>query len=269
MLNNHYHIIIRLTRLFTVGLLCWTEVGLGQSTTANETHLLVATAANFRQAITALKPLLEGEDLHLTLVFSATGSLFQQARLGAPFDVFLAADSIRPKALEAEGLTLPNSRHIYAQGQLALWSRQAGLDLRILLEAPTGRIAIAKPKLAPYGKATQQCLQSLSLWGKLSKNIVWGRNINQAFLLAASGQAVAAFVSVAQIATLQGGVDLGSVWRIPATCHTPIEQQVVALARTDYPQAAHKLIRRLLSQESQQIIESFGYISRTSNRVEQ
>ena len=260
---------LRLAQLFTAGLLYWAEVSLGQSTADNRTHLLVATAANFRQAITALRPLLERDDLRLTLVFAATGSLFQQARLGAPFDVFLAADSIRPQSLEADGWTLPNSRHSYAQGQLALWSRQADLDLRILLEAPAGRIALANPKLAPYGKAAQQCLQALDLWDSLSENIVWSRNINQTFLLAASGQAVAAFVSVAQVSALQDGIGLGSLWRIPTTCHAPIEQQVVALARTDYPQAARKLIKRLLSHESQQLIEGFGYISRTNNRPKQ
>lgn len=233
---------------------------------ADQVELRVATAANFRHALLALKPILEGGNMKLTIISASTGSLFQQILRGAPFDLFLAADSFRPIALEANSMIASNSRRTYAYGRLVLWSREQGVDPKSLLTDPGSRIALADPRLAPYGRAARESLESLQLWELVEERLVWGRNINQAFLFAVSGQAQVALVSAAQVALYRKNNNQGgSVWYIPNNHYSPIEQQVVVLARSAHPKSAWVFAERLLSKEAQALIAQLGYISNDTN----
>ena len=115
--------------------------------------------------------------------------MFIQIQHGAPFDVFIAADSLRPMRLEQQGLTLAISRHTYAHGQLALLSMDSTsslTDLKDLLTHSSQRFAIANPDTAPYGKAAKQTLEHLGLWQQYQNKLVVGININQNFFSSAN-----------------------------------------------------------------------------------
>lgn len=224
----------------------------------SKVSLKIAVATNFRQMMITLKPLLAGEDLQLVLVSAATGALYQQILHGAPFDVLLAADAKRPALLEAEGLIVPGTRYTYAFGQLVLWSRQADIDVKTLLNETSAYLAIADPRLAPYGKAAMETLESLGRWQAFSGRLVQGRDVGQTLLFAVSGQAAAAFVSRAQFAQSKESL-AGSVWHVPPSCHQPIRQQAVVLARSQQRAAAQRFVERLLGHDSQQLIRQSGY----------
>lgn len=222
-------------------------------------ELTVAVAANFAQTLRALVAAFEQETGHqVNLVVGSSGKHYAQIRHGAPFDVFFAADVARPARLEQEGLTATDSRFTYAEGRLVLWSPEPGrVDAKgaLLKSGNTGYLAIANPKLAPYGKAAQSVLQHLNLWQVVQNTLVQGENVAQTLHFVESGAADMGFVAVAQVQQPDGTIP-GSYWLVPSSLHPPIEQQAVILNPSPAATALMKFVR---SPRGRDIIESYGY----------
>ncbi|MGS2723042.1 molybdate ABC transporter substrate-binding protein [Porticoccus sp. GXU_MW_L64] len=229
----------------------------------------VAVASNFMAAAKALKADFERRTDHrINLVAGSTGKHYAQIINGAPFDVFLAADARRPQLLEQQGRALQGSRFSYAIGQLVLWSAaEHSVDGkgRVLTAGEFNRLAIANPKLAPYGRAAQQVLENTrSLQRDDSGKLLRGENINQAFQFVHSGNADLGFVALSQLKALAkntNGHIPGSYWLVPNNFYDPIKQQ--ALQLTDHP-AAGVFLAYLKSPAGRQLIASFGYRLPTS-----
>jgi len=194
----------------------------------------------------------------LTLIFGSTGKLYAQITHGAPFDVFLAADSERPERLEQEGRTIGESRFTYAIGRLVLWSPQPDLvddGGRILERGGFRHLAIANPQLAPYGMAARDVLQERGLWERLGPRLVLGENISQAFQFVQSGNAELGFVAWSQV--YERGEPLsGSAWFVPQDLYRAIEQQGVLLRDTA---AGRNLMRFMRGEAALNIIGNHGY----------
>jgi molybdate transport system substrate-binding protein len=230
--------------------------------TARADTLRVAVAANFLDAFTKLGRAFRTVQGH-TLVASvgSTGQLYAQITQGAPFDLFLSADTERPRALEASGLTLHGSRFIYATGTLVLWTPKPSIaDPRSLLPRLT-HIAVADPKTAPYGAAAQRVLVALGHWERLrgQGKVVTGASIAQAHQLAASGAVDCAFVALSQVLGLDGRIP-GSFWRVPSELSGNLDQAAVALKRTTKPALALQFLRWLRTDpEARRILLASGY----------
>jgi molybdate transport system substrate-binding protein len=191
------------------------------------------------------------------LVFGATGAFYTQIRSGAPFDVLLAADDETPARLEKEGAAVAGSRFTYATGRLALWSAKPGIvdnEGEILKRGSFDRIAIANPKLAPYGKAAMETMQKLGVSDRLRPRIVQGENISQTYQFVATGNATIGFVAASQIVDHQG-----SAWIVPERLHEPIKQDAVLLAKGKDNEAALALMKFLKGDKARAIIRSYGY----------
>ncbi len=219
----------------------------------------VAVSSNFIGAMRAIVERFENKTAdQVTLIFGATGKHYAQIHNGAPFDIFFAADSDRPQRLEKEGIAVHGSRFTYAYGKVVLWSPIAGY-----LESGADRLstqsfrylAVANPKLAPYGKAAFEVLDQLGLWATLSTKIVRGENIGQTYQFVQSGNAELGFIALSQIQRPGFAIE-GSLWRVPEALYTPIEQQAVVIK--DSP-ASQRFISFVKSDEAQEIIHGFGY----------
>ena len=155
--------------------------------------LSVAVASNFSETLKRLEPHFAAATGHeLRISTASSGKLYAQIVHGAPYDLFLSADSERPARLEIDGLAVEGSRMTYALGALLLWmpgGKPGEEPLRTLSSGNFGRLAIANPKTAPYGRAAREVLESLQLWNKLQGKLVRGENVSQAFQFAASGGA--------------------------------------------------------------------------------
>ncbi len=222
----------------------------------------VAVASNFTAPMKVLAQAFERDTGHpLTLAFGATGQFYAQIRNGAPFAVLLSADDETPLKLEREGLAVAGTRLTYATGRLALWSRQPGLvdpQGQVLRTGRFDKLAIANPKLAPYGAAALQTLQALGLHERLTPKLVEGANVTQAYQFAASGNAALAFVAVAQVFE-NGQLREGSAWVVPDTLHEPLAQDAVLLKVGQNNPAAAALLQYLRTEKAQAIIRSYGY----------
>ena len=222
----------------------------------------VAVASNFTAPMKVLAQAFERDTGHpLTLAFGATGQFYAQIRNGAPFAVLLSADDETPLKLEREGWAVAGTRLTYATGRLALWSRQPGLvdpQGQVLRTGRFDKLAIANPKLAPYGAAALQTLQALGLHERLTPKLVEGANVTQAYQFAASGNAALAFVAVAQVFE-NGQLREGSAWVVPDTLHEPLAQDAVLLKVGQNNPAAAALLQYLRTEKAQAIIRSYGY----------
>ena len=235
---------------------------LALSAAAQAEVVQIAVAANFTAPARALAEIFARTTGHeAKLSFGASGAFYTQIKNGAPFDILLAADDERPIRLEKEGDTVPGSRFTYTIGQLVLWSAKPGLvdgEGAVLKGGNFNKIAIANPKLAPYGAAAVETMDKLGLAAALTPKLVTGESIGQTYNFIATGNAELGFVALAQV--LDGGkMKSGSMWVVPAKYHAPIIQDAVILKRAAANPAAKAWMALMRSPNTQDFIRSYGY----------
>jgi len=224
--------------------------------------LRVAVASNFLLPLEAIaRAYADQGGASLRISAGATGQHYAQIINGAPFDVFLAADQARPQRLLDEGFALPDSQMTYALGRLVLW---AGANAELpssglggLVEQMPRRLAIASPRLAPYGAAAQQALQATGQWEALRPLIVEGKNISQTLHLLATGNASHALVAASF--TVAANRPPGEWVLIDESLYEPIRQDAVILKSARDPAEAQRFLAFLQGAAAQEILQRFGY----------
>lgn len=230
-------------------------------------EVTVAVAANFTAPMQKIAKAFELDTGHKALLaFGATGKFYAQINNGAPFAVLLSADDETPARLEKEGLAMAGSRFTYATGRLALWSKQPKLvdDQGDVLRGKNleavgiYKIAMADPKLAPYGAAAMEVMEKMGVQAHVTPKLVQGESIGQTYQFVSTENAQLGFVALSQI-SIEGRVTQGSAWVIPQNLHTPLKQDAVLLKAGKDNAAAHALLRYLQSDTAKAIIRSHGY----------
>jgi molybdate transport system substrate-binding protein len=225
---------------------------------------LVAVAANFTKPMTEIAAEFEKSTGHSAkLSFGSTGKFVSQMENGGPFEVLLAADETGPQKLLQDGLAVPGSEFIYALGKLVLWSATPGTvddQGKILSVGGFKHLALADPKLAPYGAAAVEVLKKMGLKEKLQPLIVQGENIAQTYQFISTANAELGFVALSQVIDINSGkIGSGSGWIIPNSDYTPIRQGAVLLKKGVENPAAQALLDYLKSAPALAIIKKYGY----------
>lgn len=218
----------------------------------------VAVAANFTNAATEIAAAFAQATGHeAVLSFGATSHFYTQIKQGAPFEVFLAADNIRPAQAIAEGLGVEGTVFTYAIGQLVLYSRDMNLVLgpETLQANQFQKIAIANPETAPYGVAAMETMRSLGVFEALQPKIVRGQNIGQAYQFVESGNAELGFLALGQVAQSEAG----SRWLVPPELYTPIRQDAVLLKNGEANPVAAAFLDFLQGEPASAIMVRYGY----------
>jgi molybdate transport system substrate-binding protein len=222
----------------------------------------VAVAANFALALERIAGGFSAASGHtLKISAGATGKFHSQIVAGAPFEVLIAADDETPKKLVGEGHAVAGSNFTYAIGKLVLWSARPGFvddQGAVLGSGRFVHLAIANPKVAPYGEAALQVLAARGLAQALAPKLVTGQSIAQAFQFVSTGNAELGFVALSQVA-VPGKPVVGSYWRVPQQLYGEIRQDAVLLKPGADNPAAKALLVYLKSPAAQQLIRSFGY----------
>ena len=236
-------------------------MGLSGIHTAMAENVQIAVAANFAVPMQKIANQFQQATGHRAILSSgSTGKFYTQIKNGAPFDVFLSADTATPERLERENETVSGSRYTYAIGKLVLWSPQSNFVDKMGQALITGRydhIAIANPKVAPYGMAAQHTMQKLNLWFNLQSKLVQGENIGQTHQFVETGNAELGFVALSQIQS--DGKISGSYWLVPQKLYSSLEQQAVLLNKARDNAAAKAFMSFLKSTSTRNVIKSYGY----------
>ncbi len=223
----------------------------------------VAVASNFAKTAQDLVAAFTREtDIPVRISHGSTGKLYAQIVNGAPFDVFLAADSRRPLLLQESGLIVAGTRQTYATGSLVLWSGDArlrGQDCRAVLErGEYTRLALANPATAPYGAAAREFLIGAGRWDEASERAVFGENIAQTLHFVATGNATLGFIAKSQL--MDTALPKATcAWLVPTGTHAPLHQQSVVLKRSSGNDGAARFSGFLSTPAAKKIIRGQGY----------
>lgn len=222
----------------------------------------MAVASNFlvpMQEIAAAFELETGNTIHLAS--GSSGRLYAQIINGAPYHAFFSADQEKPAKLIEEGLGEAGSLFTYATGSIVLWSLEDDTDpYEALINNRISRLAMANPRLAPYGMASMQILESLGLTGVFDNKSVLGENINQAYQFVMTGNADAGFIALSQL-SVEYELPAGRGWIVPPNLYDPIRQDAVLLSNENNKSVANDFLDYMRRPEVKDMIERFGYIT--------
>jgi len=235
-----------------IGVLLFACIAALFSATSEATPLRVAVAANFKSTLITLTETYV--DQEIDIIAGSTGMLYSQIRNGAPFDIFLAADSLHPRLLEQANFAEPGSRFTYAIGQLVFWMpKHKETVSQSMFLAFDAAIAVANPKLAPYGQAAMVLINKFK---PEHKALLYGNNVTHTFQFVDSGIVASGFISLAQVKDRSPAT---SWWLVPMSEYPMIEQQAIVL-KNHHPGAEH-FARFLQSELARRSITDAGYLT--------
>ena len=228
---------------------------------ARADEVSIAVAANFTAPMQKIAAEFEKDSGHkVVAAFGSTGKFYAQIKNGAPFEVLLTADDETPTRLVTENAAVAGTQFTYAVGKLVLWAaKPAVVDAagEVLKKGDFEHIALANPKLAPYGAAAIQAMKALGVYEALAAKVVTAENITQSYQFISTGNAQLGFVALSQV--LKDGKIEGSAWLVPAKLYQPIRQDAVILEKGKGKPAAEALMKFLKSDKAKAVIRSYGY----------
>ena len=232
---------------------------------ANAQKVTVAVAANMQYPMNALKEKFEAQTgIKVEVILGSSGKFTQQIQESAPYDVFISADTSYPQTLYSKGFATATPK-IYARGLLVLWSTTPGIkpakDLKLLTAENIKKIAVANPKIAPYGVAAEQAMKYYNLYDQVKDKLVFGENITQTnqFILSQSADIGFTAKSVVLSDEMKGK---GAWVDLDQKAYSPIAQAAVVLkhgAETN-KDASEKFYNYLYSKTAKEIFKRFGYL---------
>ncbi len=225
-------------------------------------ELTVAAAAGLTPAFQEIGALFEQQTgIRVVFNFGSTGQLAQQIERGAPIDLFYAANKSFIEELNRNGLVIPETLEIYAQGRLTLWTRpdspRKPERVEDLVTPEYTRIAIANPEHAPYGQAAKEALQRAGIWEAVEPRLVYGENVAQTLTLADTGNVDVAVAALSL--SVQGN---GSWTLVPAELHPdhPLIQMAAAIEGTPREAEARQFIAFVNGPDGHAIMKKYGFI---------
>ncbi|HJV47770.1 MAG TPA: molybdate ABC transporter substrate-binding protein [Geothrix sp.] len=231
-------------------------------------RLAIAAAADLQFALTEVKTAFvkAHPEIDVAITYGSSGNFYTQLTQGAPFDLFLSADSAYPKKLVAAGQADGSTAFLYSRGRLALWVRKDSpipveqLGMKALLHPSARKVAMANPRHAPYGRAAEAALTGLGMMEFLRPRLVFGENIAQTAQFVQSGAADIGILALS-LAKAPAMARAGRFWEVPQDAHPPLDQGGVILNRAPNRAAALAFRDLLRSREGTAILRRYGFLA--------
>jgi molybdenum ABC transporter molybdate-binding protein len=225
-------------------------------------QLHLGAAASFKPAAAALISAFNQQtNSNVKLSSASSGKLFSQALNGAPFDIILFADSKHSLLAEDMEIAAASSRFNYAIGEVALVSRGRQCLSLNSTQFDGASLAIANPKIAPYGLAAKQVMHNIGLDQIANLRLITAENAAQVLHFFATKNVDHIITSSALIQQwlARNPAAQVSYCPVPATSYDAIVHQGVIVAQTDNQKLAVTLVNFILSKQGQTIINTLGY----------
>jgi molybdate transport system substrate-binding protein len=222
--------------------------------------LVVSAASDLTPAFQEVGRLFEQRDgTRVIFNFGSTGQLTQQIEQGAPVDLFAAANVSFIEGLERKGLVVPDTKALYAQGRITLWTRADGAPkperIEDLARPEFRKVAIANPEHAPYGVAAREALQAAGVWEAVERKLVYGENVSQTLQYAESGNVDAAVVALSLSTQSRGRWVL-----VPAELHGPLNQALAVVKGAKHEAEARRFAAFVNSAEGRGVMRRYGFV---------
>jgi molybdate transport system substrate-binding protein len=225
----------------------------------------VAAASNLKPALDEIARLFQAKHpgVEVKTTFGASGTFFAQIANGAPFDLFLSADSEYPAKVVEQGLA-DGEAFPYAFGKLVVWVPRGskidleGRGLAALADPSVKKVAIANPQVAPYGRAARSAMEKAGILGALKDRIVMGQSVNQAAQFAQTEAAQAAFLPLS-LASIPPLSEQGRSWLVPPALYPRVEQAGVVIRGTRQPDLARDLAAFIRGDAARKVLARYGY----------
>jgi molybdate transport system substrate-binding protein len=246
---------IRLATLFTA-LVFFSGGAFAQTAT-------VAVAANMKDAFAEILMASQSSGKpEVKVVYGSSGNFATQIMNGAPFNLFIAADEKFPLELFNKGRTIDEGA-VYAIGKLTIITQKSSgitfsdnkLDIAKAISR-ANKVAIAKPELAPYGRAAVQYLKAEGLWDIAKDKLVYADNIGAATTYVVSGAADIGFTALS-LAKSPEVVRQTSFLLVDPMLYEPIKQRMVLMKGA--PPQAVDLYRFMQGAQAKAIMQKYGY----------
>jgi len=223
----------------------------------------IAVASNMKDAFMAIEHEFKiSNKADFRVVYGSSGNITAQILNGAPFSLFISADESYPLELFKRKVASDKGR-VYAIGKIALLSNTSkgialGTSKADIANAiqKANKIAIAKPELAPYGKAAVDYLKAQGLWDAAKQKLVYGDNISIASMYVASGAADIGFTALS-LALSPEIAKKTQYLALNPTSYEPIQQRMILLQNPT--PVATALYQFMQSPKAQAILRSNGY----------
>jgi molybdate transport system substrate-binding protein len=233
------------------------------ATSQDKDRILIGAASDLKFAldsvITRYVEQYSGDKVDVA--YSSSGKLFEQIAHGAPYDLFFSADKEYPARLKMKGLVI-GQLYTYGVGRIVLWSKKIDPNkdaMESVLDPAIGKISMANPLHAPYGKRAEEALTYYGLHEKVSSRLVFGENISQAAQFITSGAADVGIIALSLATSPAMQKENGNYFLIPAVAHSPLEQAFVLLTNAKGNSAAITFKDFMLSDEAKRILRHFGF----------
>ena len=224
----------------------------------------VAAAADLKFALDAVAARLAAArpPLKVEAAYGSSGTMHAQLRQRAPYDVFLSADIEYPRDLVAKGIGSSADLFTYARGRIVVWVR-AGSRLPIERDGlgaltAAGRVAIANPRHAPYGRAAEAAMRHAGVYERVRAQLVLGENVSQAAQFVQSGAAGAGIIAKSLVAAPPLRAS-GRWWEVPEEMYPPLTQGGLILPWATSRAAALQLRDFLLGTDGRQLLADYGF----------
>ncbi|MDR2008477.1 MAG: molybdate ABC transporter substrate-binding protein [Alphaproteobacteria bacterium] len=214
----------------------------------------VAVAANMRETADLLvAEFQKTNDVKINIISASSGELYHQIVNGAPFQVFISADTDYPNKLYKEQLTI-GEPYVYAYGLLVV----AGQSIKIKSLTDIGGdnvsyIAIANPALAPYGKVAVEVLKKQNLLDSIKNKVVFGNSINEVNQLLLSNAVDIAFTAKSTVIFHKSL----KYYEVSTHLYDPIPQAAVLLKSENDAELFFNFIK---SDVAKNILSNSGYL---------
>ena len=223
----------------------------------------VAVAANMKDAFAEINAAYKAAgNSDIRIVYGSSGNFTAQIMNGAPFNLFISADEHFPIELSKKGKTIDEGV-VYAIGKLAIISKNSARmslanDKTELMRAinKANKIAIAKPELAPYGKAAIEYLKAEGLWDIAKDKLIYGDNIGIATMYVVTGAADLGFTALSLAKSAEVAKETHFIL-VNSKLYEPIKQRMVLIKGA--PQEATTLYQFMQSPAAKLILQKYGY----------
>lgn len=232
--------------------------------TAGQAHALtIAAASSLRQAMPALETafLQQAPGISLRVIYGASGKLATQILNGAPYDVFLSADTGFPRQLSDQG-AVAGEPVVYGVGRLVVWPanpEMGTMSPEDLADDIIRRVAIAQPRHAPYGQRAREALQALGLWQAVEPKLVYGENIGQTAAMVESGAAEAGLI--AWSLTFAPELEGRPFNLVDQRLHSPLAMAMVVTRQGEDNPGAREFHAFMQSEAARTVLRQYGFES--------